>query len=74
MLKTNIKVLRIPQANIYITMKMVQDIANGVDILFNIPLLKFQPCKMAKGDPWRPMMLFTMHVLRLDYYYIFFFS
>lgn len=35
---------------------------NGVDILFKPPC-KFQPCKMAKGDPWSPTMLLTMNIL-----------
>lgn len=46
--KTNIKVLRIPRANIYMRIKAAQDIPNGVDVCFEAPC-KFQPSKMAKG-------------------------
>lgn len=70
--KTNIKVLRIPQANIYITIKTVQDIPNGVDILLKPPC-KFQPFKMANRDPWSPTTLLTEYFeCTLNYLFIFF--
>lgn len=57
----------------YITIKTVKDIPNGVDILFKPPC-KFQPCKMTKGDPWSPTTILTEYFeCTLNYLFIFFF-